>query len=415
MEEVMIRSISAAEYENWIDSIEEKSFIQSSYQGIRMSADNWDVSFLAYLEHDEIAACAMLCMRPLMKVFRFAYIPGGILTKRKDQALYQSFFQELKEDLKKKKVVFLKTDPYAVYQNRDQNGDVLSTDDSIIKIYQACGFEHEPMTAGYDLKNQVRWMSILELEGKNEDQIFKEMEAQTRRNIKNALKYCVRVRKLAREELGILQDMVQKSADRHHFSIFSLHYYEEMYDIFKDHAQAYYAYLDLNDYQNDLQKQKEEEERVIAEAQKSLASNPNSKNSKNRLKVAQSHLESLENRIQEARDLKSQYGDEIGLAASMFVFYGQEVVYLMSGSDDRFKRFHGPYALQWFSIRKAIQEGYKKYNFYGISGLFNPEDEGYGVFSFKRGFNAHVVELVGSFDLPLHPALYKVYKKKNGL
>lgn len=99
----------------------------------------------------------------------------------------------------------------------------------------------------------------------------------------------------------------------------------------------------------------------------------------------------------------------------MYIFYGKEVVYLMSGSNDAYKKFKAPYALQWTMIQKAIEQGYTEYNFYGISGLFEPDQEGYGVFDFKRGFNAVVVELVGNFILPLHTMLFDVYKKKNHL
>ena len=54
--------------------------------------------------------------------------------------------------------------------------------------------------------------------------------------------------------------------------------------------------------------------------------------------------------------------------------------------------------------------GYKKYNFYGISGIFDSKDENYGVYAFKKGFPGKVEELVGDFVLVVNPALYKIYK-----
>ena len=37
------------------------------------------------------------------------------------------------------------------------------------------------------------------------------------------------------------------------------------------------------------------------------------------------------------------------------------------------------------------------YNFYGISGVFGDEADDFGVQQFKKGFNAHVEELIGGF------------------
>ena len=201
------------------------------------------------------------------------------------------------------------------------------------------------------------------------------------------------------------------TGERRHFSSLSLEYYQEQYEYFKDKAQAYYAYLDIDAYVENIQQSIDKEKQVIEQAKQRLQENPHSKNSQNRLHTATLHLESLYKRQEEAVLLQKEHGHELVLAAALYIFYGKEVVYLMSGSNDAYKKFKAPYAM----IQKAIEEGYTEYNFYGISGLFEPGQEGYGVFDFKRGFNAVVVELVGNFILPLHTILFNVYKKKNHL
>ena len=62
-------------------------------------------------------------------------------------------------------------------------------------------------------------------------------------------------------------------------------------------------------------------------------------------------------------------------------------------------------------IQTAIEEKYDFYNFYGISGYFNKGEDGYGVFDFKRGFNATVVELIGNYILPVKPLMFSIYNK----
>lgn len=61
-------------------------------------------------------------------------------------------------------------------------------------------------------------------------------------------------------------------------------------------------------------------------------------------------------------------------------------------------------------IQEALKLGYKKYNFYGISGEFDEENENYGVYKFKRGFPGQVEELIGDFVLPTRKIWYQIYR-----
>ena len=93
---------------------------------------------------------------------------------------------------------------------------------------------HFPLTQGYDMTRQCRWMSVLHLEGQTKEQVFKAFPSKTRQNIKNALKYNIKVRKLEKDELSILHDLVSMTGERRHFSSLSLEYYREQYEYFKD-------------------------------------------------------------------------------------------------------------------------------------------------------------------------------------
>ncbi len=94
----------------------------------------------------------------------------------------------------------------------------------------------------------------------------------------------------------------------------------------------------------------------------------------------------------------------------IFICYGQEMIYLAGGTYGRFLHFHPAYAMQWHMIRAAKHAGMRAYNFYGISGSFEKDQDGYGVFAFKRGFHADVVELLGDFLMPLRPWTWRAYR-----
>ena len=102
------------------------------------------------------------------------------------------------------------------------------------------------------------------------------------------------------------------------------------------------------------------------------------------------------------------------MAASEFILYNNEIIYMFSGAYEEFRSFYASYALQWHMITYALEHGYTKYNFLGITGNFDPESEDYGVYQFKRGFPGTVEELVGDFILPVNKLTYGLYKKLKG-
>ena len=101
------------------------------------------------------------------------------------------------------------------------------------------------------------------------------------------------------------------------------------------------------------------------------------------------------------------------IAATMPIYYGNKVWYLYGGSSNKHRNLMPNYLIQWEMIKYGIKNKYKRYNFYGISGNFDPKDSQYGIYLFKKGFNGKVVELIGEFDLPTHSLyyLYNILKK----
>ena len=95
------------------------------------------------------------------------------------------------------------------------------------------------------------------------------------------------------------------------------------------------------------------------------------------------------------------------ISAAMFIIYGNEIVYLYSGSDPEYNKYCGPFALQWEMMTYALKNKIPRYNFYGVKPF-----DGDGVYEFKRGFRAETEELAGTFMLPLD-AFGKIYTLKH--
>ena len=89
------------------------------------------------------------------------------------------------------------------------------------------------------------------------------------------------------------------------------------------------------------------------------------------------------------------------IACVMNILYGNKHWYLYGGSLNKHRNLMPNYLLQWEMIKKAIQDKCDVYDFRGICAA-NENDKNEGLYRFKKGFNAELVEFMET---------YKVYNK----
>ncbi len=93
------------------------------------------------------------------------------------------------------------------------------------------------------------------------------------------------------------------------------------------------------------------------------------------------------------------------IAAGLFCFWGDKATYLHGASDNEFRNVMAPYLLQWSLVKKAKEEGYEYYDFYGID-----EKKWPGVTRFKLGFGGRTENYAGTYDVIFNPVSYRVYE-----
>ncbi|MGT0243843.1 peptidoglycan bridge formation glycyltransferase FemA/FemB family protein [Staphylococcus aureus] len=106
------------------------------------------------------------------------------------------------------------------------------------------GYKHEGFPVGYDSMSQIRWLSVLDLKDKTEDQLLKQMYYQTRRNIKKYMNWC-QTKTLTIDEndsfstysIWRKKSMVSNSVSYHNF--------QEMQKLYDDRGHVKVGYIDL--------------------------------------------------------------------------------------------------------------------------------------------------------------------------
>ena len=390
--------LSEQEYQSYWKNHPLKTFLSSVEIGKLREKRNWKVNYVGIKENNTIYGAAMLLSkRKHLNNYEF-YSPRGFLIDYNNQELLNFFTQEIIKYIKNKKGYILRIDPYVINKERDINGDIVENgkDNKHIKEYlQSLGFKKVPTSKN----EQVTWMFSLDLEGKTEEDILKNMKPNTRNIIKKTEKMGIKIKELSLNELPKFNNILKSTAKRRNFIPRGNDYYEDMYNLFhsKNEVKYYITELNLNDYVEALSKE-------IADKNKKLET----KNIKQtRKEELLKEIAILENKIKDAKDIKNKTNsDIITLSGSMFMLIQPEIIYLSSGNYEEYLKFNSQYLLQWELIKYGIKNGFKKHNFYGIPENINEHPDNYGIYEFKKGFNGYVEELIGEYELPISNNYY---------
>ena len=102
-------------------------------------------------------------------------------------------------------------------------------------------------------------------------------------------------------------------------------------------------------------------------------------------------------------------GKEV-LAAHLLVSFGEVVTYTHGASSSSKREMMAPHLLQWESIKWAKNNGYKKYDFFGVAEDGSAVDHPWaGITRFKMGFGGERVDYIGAYDLVLDSTFYAIF------
>lgn len=412
-------TLTEKEFKKFADKHEQITFHQTEEWANLKKTNGWESSYVGLKDKNKIVAGALLLLKkiPIPVINKkMIYSPRGFLIDYKDFELLEKFTEEIKKYAKKQDAIFVKIDPYVEYIEHDNEGNVVEEGynnkeavDNLIKL----GYKH----FGFNLMQdtlQPRWMHVIETENKTLDDVMKDMESKTRQILRKNEKCGITTREITREELPIFKEIMQHTSDRREFIDRPLSYYENMWDNLHDSGilRILIAEIDFNEYEKntseELEQNKNELEDRINKKEKNLLK-MNEKKYEQSNKQNKEAIERLEGQLEKIKTLKEEHGEKAVLGGILFLVYGNEVLSLYGGSDEKLMQFQSAYIVHFAGVKMAVEENYKKYNFYGITGDFRKENPLYGLFLFKKSFGGHVAELIGEFDLIINKPLYLLY------
>ncbi len=100
------------------------------------------------------------------------------------------------------------------------------------------------------------------------------------------------------------------------------------------------------------------------------------------------------------------------LAAIQVLRFGSTAWYMYGASEGEDRNLMPTYLLQWEGIQRAWASGCTCYDMRGVySANPKPQDPEYGVYEFKRRFNAELVQLLGEYDQPIRVRAYGAWRR----
>lgn len=411
------KQITEKQFDTFAKKHEQTSFNQTSSWGNLKKVNGWHSHYLALVDKKKIIAGTLLLSKeiPLIKKNMF-YAPRGFLIDYNNYDLLKEFTSHIKEYTKKHNAIFVKIDPYIIYQERDIDGKVVENGSNNKKAFKnlvKLGYKH----FGFNLMQdtlQPRWLFVTDTKNKTVEEVMNGMDSKTRQIIRKNERLCIRTREIGYDELDKFKDIMQHTGDRRKFIDRPLSYYQNMYKHLSPNKiiKILLAELHTEELIHNLEKELETCQKEYDERKYKHDNGINKMNEKKYLskqKEDENNMERIRKKIEHAQNLQKENGDTIVLGGILFLIHGKEVVSLVGGSYDKFMEYQSAYTVHWAGCKYAIENGYDRYNFYGITGNFNKDNPLLGLYLFKRGFGGKVVELIGEFDLVISKFWYHVY------
>ena len=406
----MLVELTKEEFNSFSSKHKNSIFFESSYWGELKKTTGWISYFVGY-KTDKLEAATLILAKkiPIINKYIF-YAPRGFLIDYKDFDLLKKFTEEITKFVKKKKGIFYKINPLVIYQERDINGDIVNGGENnkdVVDYLKKLGYSHVGLTNDYGKDIEPRWISVLDLKDKTYDDIYNNYNKLKKRHMKSISKLNFKLTEIDKSRMEEYKKMMSSTSVRRGFIDRPLTYYNNMYEIFKPSDIIKIMFVEINfkeKLDQDITRLNELKTRLENENNK-LKANENLINELSR------QIESINKTINEDNKYIEKYGDiDIPISSGLFMSFGPEVVYLFGANYEEFMNLNGATYLMDQMIRYAIDNGYERYNFYGITGHFESDHPMYGLFDFKRGFGAHVEELIGEFTYIVNKFDYVIYK-----
>ncbi|WP_348922661.1 peptidoglycan bridge formation glycyltransferase FemA/FemB family protein [Enterococcus rotai] len=401
-----LTELTKGEFQQFSVTHQQANFLQTVEFAELREKRGWQKNFFVGIKDRENKVIGAALMSGMKNKLGFYYeIDGGMLLDYSDTELVTQFIHSIKKFAKRHNGLLLTIRPNIVYQKKDSNGLALdSTNQLTHDLLLSLKLKHEGFTRGYENKTP-RCIFVKDLTGMTQEELLSSYNSSSRAKINRTAKNGIQVRTLTESELPIFRDIMNSTSNRKNFHVKDLDYYKALKKTFKEQAKFLVAEIDLEQYMKSLFNQL-----VVNEENDTNLIVDTPKKKKRKAGLKEERL-AIQKRLDEIGQIsrKVDITKPLILAGGLFIVSSNEVLYLFGGMYEEYQNLGSPtHLLQHHMMSYAIKHQTPRYNFYGISGIYDGSD---GVLNFKKLFGGYVEEQLGSYNLVVSPVRNFVYKQ----
>lgn len=402
-----ITNIDIKEYEDFVLNSNKSHFMQSHYFGEIMKNKNFVPYLVGLKNNGKLVATALLLKKKLIGKYCYFYSPRGYIIDYSNYKLINIFTDYIKKFAKKNNALFVKIDPDIKLHDLDINGNILgNSNEKLVDYLKMLGYKHKGFNTEF-VNEQPRFTFRLNI-NKEIDEVYKSIHPTTRKILNKGNQYNLNLYKGNINDIYKFYETMKDTAIREHLHLTPIEYYKNFYEILNNQnmSDLYIVEVDIRDLIITYEKNLE-----YLELELKNLDDPKYKN-----KNKQSNLKTdLVNKIDKVKKeidfIKTIKQKNIVLSSIITVKYGDKVWTIHGGNSNILRELNSNYLLYYEIIKDAHKEGYKVVDFFGTSGIANPDKSNpiFGIHSFKKRFGGEYTEFIGEFDLIINKFLYYSY------
>ena len=404
-----ITNIDKKEYEDFVLNSNKSHFMQSTYFGEIMKSKNFKPYIVGLKDNGKLVATALLLKKNLIGKYSYFYCPRGYILDYSNYKLIHIFTNYIKRFAKKNKAVFVKIDPDVKLHDLDQDGNILdNSNEKLVDYLKMLGYKHKGFNTEF-VNEQPRFTFRLDI-NKSMDEVYKNIHPTTRKILNKGNQYNLNLYKGTINDIPKFYETMKDTALREHLYLTPMSYYENFYKIFNEHGMSdlYVCEVNINEliktYENNLN---------CLELELKSMDDPKYKNKEKQANLKKDLEVKIEKMNKEIDLIHSIDKEDVILSSIITVKYGNKVWTIHGGNSNILRELNSNYLVYYEIIKDANKEGYKIVDFFGTSGIANPDKSNpiFGIHSFKKRFGGEYTEFIGEFDLVINKLLYLGYKK----
>ena len=404
-----ITNINIKEYENFVLNNNKSHFMQSSYFGEIMKYKNFTPYLVGLKENDQLVATALLLKKKLIGNYCYFYCPRGYVLDYNNYKLIHIFTDHIKKFAKKEKAIFVKIDPDIKLHDLDSDGNILgNSNEKLVDYLKMLGYKHKGFNTEF-VNEQPRFTFRLDI-NKEMDEVYKNIHPTTRKILNKGNQYNLNLYKGNIDDITKFYETMKDTAERESLHLTPIEYYKNFYSILnnKNMSDLYVVEVNIHDLIITYEKNLE-----YLELELQNMDDPKYKNKEKQENLKKDLMTKIDKVKKEIDFIHTIKQDNIILSSIITVKYGDKVWTVHGGNSNILRELNSNYLLYYEIIKDANKEGYKVVDFFGTSGIANPDKSNpiFGIHSFKKRFGGEYTEFIGEFDLIIHKCLYLGYKK----